>query len=66
MTLSAVTDAVNGRQLATARDIVLQQILSIQTAKGSKEDSWAKSEQLELITPGAASLMPAELSSIRK
>ena len=66
MTLAAIMDAVNKKQLAAAMDTVVQRILSIQTAKGSKEGTWAKSELLELITPGSASLIPAGLSSIGK
>ena len=51
-TLAAVMDAVNGRMLAEAMDILSQRIVAIQRAKTSGS-SWAKAENLELVISGA-------------
>jgi outer membrane biosynthesis protein TonB len=53
LTLAMAMDAINGRQLAYAMDVLSQRIQSIQAAK-AKGGSWDKAQRIELaVEPGA-------------
>ena len=63
LTLSAIMDAINRRELATAADILVSRLVALQFAK-RKGGSWEKAAKLELIPEPGTEYGPAGLSGL--
>ena len=63
LTIARTLDYVNRQEIGQALDVLVQRIVSIQSAK-MKGGSWEKSEQLELIPTGGNCLAAPGVLSI--